>query len=235
MTLSGGEKQRVAIGRALLADPRLILMDEPLASLDSARKDEILPFIEELSSELGIPIIYVSHAMDEIIRLADTLVLISDGEIAAVGSVEELTSRLDLRPMTGRYEAGSVLHATVSHHNHLSLNDNTFRVPLLNLPTGRELRIRIRARDVSIALIAPQDISILNVFPGTITEIDEDGSPQVDVLIDIGAPIWARISRHSLSKLNLHLGKKAYVMIKAIAIGRYSLGGINRTEMSSNT
>ena len=240
MTLSGGEKQRVAIGRALLADPRLILMDEPLASLDSARKDEILPFIEELSSELGMPIIYVSHAMDEIIRLADTLVLISDGEIAAIGSVEELTSRLDLRPMTGRYEAGSVLHATVSHHNaehgltYLSFNNNTFRVPLLDLSTGRELRIRIRARDVSIALSAPQDISILNVFPGTITEIDEDGSTQVDVLIDIGAPIWARISRHSLSKLNLHPGKKAYVMIKAIAIGRYSLGGTTRSGMPSN-
>jgi len=239
-TLSGGEKQRVAIGRALLADPRLILMDEPLASLDSARKDEILPFIEELSSELGMPIIYVSHTMDEIIRLADTLVLMSDGRIEALGTVEALTSRLDLRPMTGRYEAGSVLHATIAHHNieqgltYLSFNNNTFKVPLLELPRGRELRIRIRARDVSIALTAPQDISILNVFPGTITEIDEDASLQVDVLIDIGVPIWARISRHSLSMLDLHPGKKTYVLIKAIAINRYSLGGLTRSGMSTN-
>lgn len=238
-TLSGGEKQRVSIGRALLADPRLLLMDEPLASLDSARKDEILPFIDELSAELNLPIIYVSHAMDEIVRLADTLVLISDGEIAAVGPVEELTSRLDLRPMTGRYEAGSVLAVTVAGHDEpdgltrLSFAGGVFRVPLVDIPVGRELRIRIRARDVSIALSDPKDISINNVFSGEIREISEANSDQADVLIFAGEPIWARISKYSVNRLALTPGKPVYAMIKAIAIDRYSLGGIGRRNRST--
>ena len=129
--LSGGEKQRVAIGRALLAAPRLLLMDEPLASLDAPRKAEILPFIERLRDELHVPVIYVSHAMEEIVRLADTLVLLSDGKVAAVGSVEELTSRLDLRPLTGRYEAGAVIRTTLAGH------DVTFGLSELAIPGGR--------------------------------------------------------------------------------------------------
>ena len=113
-SLSGGERQRVALGRALLASPNLLLMDEPLASLDALRKQEILPFIERLRDHFDIPIVYVSHDMDEIIRLADTLILIDEGRVAAIGSVEDLTSRLDLRPLTGRYEAGSVIAAEVA-------------------------------------------------------------------------------------------------------------------------
>lgn len=228
--LSGGEKQRVSIGRALLANPRLILMDEPLASLDTARKDEILPFIEEMSSELEIPIIYVSHAMDEIVRLADTLVLMSDGEIAAVGSVEELTSRLDLRPMTGRYEAGSVIGVRVESHGdqdgltQLNFPSGTFHVPKLDLPIGHELRIRIRARDVSIALEFPNNISINNILPGEIKEISKDSGDLVDILIDAGAPIWARISRNSINRLKLEPGKRVFAMVKAVAIDRYSMG-----------
>jgi molybdate transport system ATP-binding protein len=232
--LSGGEKQRVSIGRALLADPQLLLMDEPLASLDSSRKDEILPYIEELSSELSLPIIYVSHAMDEIIRLSDMLVLMSDGTIAAVGSVEELTSRLDLRPMTGRYEAGSVINVTVSGHDevegltHLAFSGGTILVPSIELPIGREFRIRIRARDVSISLEDPKFISINNVLPGIIKELGKESGDLIDVLIDVGAPIWARVSRSSLSRLELTPGKHVFAMIKAVAIDRYSLGGIGR-------
>ncbi|MGB0552470.1 MAG: molybdenum ABC transporter ATP-binding protein [Alphaproteobacteria bacterium] len=237
--LSGGEKQRVSIGRALLADPQLLLMDEPLASLDSSRKDEILPFIEELSSELNIPIIYVSHAMDEIIRLADMLVLMSDGEIAAVGSVEELTSRLDLRPMTGRYEAGSVINVVISKHDeaegftHLTFSGGTFLVPRIELPPGRKFRIRIRARDVSLALDNPQKISINNVFPGVIKELGTGSGDLIDVLIDAGAPIWARVSRSSVSRLELRPGKQVFTMIKAVAIDRYSLGGVGREKATS--
>ncbi len=228
--LSGGEKQRVSIGRALLANPRLILMDEPLASLDTTRKDDILPFIEEMSSELEIPIIYVSHAMDEIVRLADTLVLMSDGKIAAVGSVEELTSRLDLRPMTGRYEAGSVIGVRVENHGdqdgltQLSFPNGTFHVPKLDLPIGHELRIRIRARDVSIALEFPNNISINNILPGQIKEISKDSGDLVDILIDAGAPIWARVSRYSINRLKLEPGKRVFAMVKAVAIDRYSMG-----------
>ena len=201
-----------------------------MASLDTARKDEILPFIEEMSSELEIPIIYVSHAMDEIVRLADTLVLMSDGEIAAVGSVEELTSRLDLRPMTGRYEAGSVIGVRVESHGdqdgltQLNFPSGTFHVPKLDLPIGHELRIRIRARDVSIALEFPNNISIKNILPGEIKEISKDSGDLVDILIDAGAPIWARISRNSINRLKLEPGKRVFAMVKAVAIDRYSMG-----------
>jgi molybdate transport system ATP-binding protein len=237
-TLSGGEKQRVAIGRALLANPRLLLMDEPLASLDSARKDEILPFIEQLATELDFPIIYVSHAMDEIVRLADTLVLLSEGEIAAVGSVEEITSRLDLRPLTGRYEAGSVISAIVDGHDQvdgltrLSFTGGILRVPRIEMAVGRELRIRIRARDVSVALNKPKNISINNVFPGIIKEIGEDQGSQIDILIDTGMPIWARVSRYSKKRLNLDVGTPVHVMIKAVAIDRHSLGLSRRSHES---
>src|SRR3546814_3874252 len=146
-------------------------MDEPLAALDQPRKEEILPFIEQLKSELDLPIVYVSHSMQEIVRLADTLVLMSHGRIEAVGPLEELTSRLELRPLTGRYDAGAVVTATVAGQDkmfgltELRFAGGRLKVPHLNLPLGQALRVRIRARDVSIALAPPRDISILNVIP----------------------------------------------------------------------
>ena len=233
-SLSGGEKQRVSIGRALLANPRLLLMDEPLASLDSARKNEILPFIEEFSSELKIPIIYVSHAMEEIIRLADTIILISDGRIATVGSMEDVTSRLDLRPLTGRYEAGSVIRAVVTGHEQendltqLDFAGGSLRIPRIPSAPGHQLRIRIRARDVSLAIDKPQNISVMNIFPGVISEISEQDDAAVDILVDTGVPIWARISKASVKSLDLVPGKRVHAMVKAVAIDRYSLGGIRQ-------
>ena len=234
--LSGGEKQRVALGRALLANPRLLLMDEPLAALDQPRKDEILPFIEQLKSELDLPIVYVSHSMQEIFRLADTLVLISNGRIEAVGAVEELTSRLDLRPLTGRYEAGAVLATTVAGQDkmfgltELRFAGGRLRVPYLNLPLGQTLRVRIRARDVSIALTPPENISILNVIPCSIKEIGEEKSPQVDLQLDAGgAAIWSRITARSRAALGLQPGQQVYALIKSVAIDRQSLGqGLGR-------
>jgi molybdate transport system ATP-binding protein len=160
--LSGGEKQRVALGRALLANPQLLLMDEPLAALDQARKDEVLPFIEALHGELAVPIVYVTHSMDEILRLADSMILMADGQVAAQGPVEELTARLDLRPLTGRYEAGAVLTARVAGIDRryglseLSFAGGRLRVPGLDVPLGTRLRIRVRARDVALALEAPR-------------------------------------------------------------------------------
>ncbi len=229
--LSGGEKQRVALGRALLANPRLLLMDEPLAALDQQRKAEVLPFIEQLRDDLGIPIVYVSHAMEEVIRLADTLVLVSDGRTVAVGAVDELTSRLDLRPLTGRYEAGAVIEARVVRHDEefelseLAFPGGTLRVPGLDLAPGADLRIRIRARDVALALEPPKDISILNVFPGEVRDIGAEPGAQVDILLDLGGTaLWARITARSRQDLGLTVGSRVYALVKAVAIDRHALG-----------
>lgn len=234
--LSGGEKQRVALGRALLANPKILLMDEPLAALDQPRKDEVLPFIEQLRDEMALPIVYVSHSMQEIVRLADTLVLMSEGEVKAVGSVEELTSRLDLRPLTGRYEAGAVLTTSVAGQDkafgltELRFAGGRLRVPHLKLPLGQSLRVRIRARDVSIALYPPENISILNMVECKIKDMSEENSPQVDVQLDArGTAIWARITARSCKALNLRPGLKVFALIKSVAIDRQSLGRRDRT------
>ncbi|MFQ6018655.1 MAG: molybdenum ABC transporter ATP-binding protein [Kiloniellaceae bacterium] len=229
--LSGGEKQRVALGRALLANPRLLLMDEPLAALDQPRKDEILPFIERLRDEFAIPIVYVSHSMPEIVRLADTMVLMSDGRVEAVGPVEELTSRLELRPLTGRYEAGAVLEACVTGQDaangltELAFAGGSLWVPRLDLPQGTALRLRIRARDVALALQRPQGISVLNVFQCVVGDIGTEEGPQVDLRLDAGgASLWARITTRSLNELGLRPGSPVYALVKAVAIDRHSLG-----------
>lgn len=231
--LSGGERQRVAVGRALLASPKLLLMDEPLASLDAARKQEILPFIERLRDQFVVPIVYVSHAMDEIIRLADTLVLVDGGQVAAVGPVEDLTSRLDLRPLTGRYEAGSVIAATVADHDddfnltELSFAGGTFRLPRIDNPVGSSVRVRIRARDVSLSLSNPQGVSELNIFKGRIMEIDQSAarsqSTQIDIRVDIGVPLWVRITRRALHDLGLQDGSEVYTLVKSTSIDRQTL------------
>lgn len=231
--LSGGERQRVAIGRALLASPLLLLMDEPLASLDGPRKQEILPFIERMRDRFEVPIVYVTHAMDEIIRLADTLVLVDHGQVAAVGPVEDLMSRLDLRPLTGRYEAGSVIAATVAGHDVefgltcLAFPGGIFRVPGIDLPDGATVRVRIRARDVSLSLDPPKGVSELNVFEGVVSEIGAptDGShdTDVDIRLDIGVPLWVRITRRSLHDLGIRPGMTVSALVKSTSIDRRSL------------
>jgi molybdate transport system ATP-binding protein len=229
--LSGGEKQRVALGRALLAKPRLLLMDEPLASLDQPRKEEVLPFIERLRDELDLPIVYVTHAMEEIVRLADTMVLIDDGRVAATGPVEEITGRLELRPLTGRYEAGATLPVTVARHepsdqlSALAFDGGELFVRQLDLPEGARLRVRVRARDVAIALSPPPDSSMLNVLPGTVDEIGSDSGALVDLRIAVGGhALWARITKRSLRRLGLVEGTPVYALIKTVAIDRYNVG-----------
>lgn len=228
--LSGGEKQRVAIGRALLSAPRLLVMDEPLAALDAMHKAEILPYIERLRDDAGIPIVYVSHAMAEVVRLADTMVILDDGKAVASGGVAEIMGRLDLRPLTGRHEAGAVLAVTVRGHDktfgltELGFSGGRLWVPGLDAALGSGLRIRIRARDVALSLTAPTDTSFLNVLPASVVEIDAGDGPQAEVLLDIGAPLIARVTRKSLAGLDLHPGKQVFALIKAAAIDRHALG-----------
>lgn len=229
--LSGGEKQRVAIGRALLASPRVLLMDEPLASLDTARKDEILPYIERLRDELRIPIVYVSHAVAEVARLATTVVLLSDGTVEAVGPVASIMTRLDLFPLTGRYEAGAVVETEVlSHDDAVQLTTlrapvGMLRVPQLPLAVGTPVRVRIRARDVMIALQRPEGLSALNVLEGRIAEIGPDPGPIVELRLDCGgSTLLARVTRQSVQSLGLAPGRPIYAVVKSIAFDRHSLG-----------
>jgi molybdate transport system ATP-binding protein len=232
-SLSGGEKQRVALGRALLAGPRLLLMDEPLAALDQQRKAEILPFIERLRDELAIPIVYVTHAMEEIVRLADTLVLMSEGRVAAVGTVEDLTSRLDLRPLTGRFEGGAVLRCVVADHDsgfgltRLAFPGGRISVARLDLPLGTTVRVRVRARDVVLALERPAGLSIRNAFPARVIEIAAADGPAVDLRLDIGSEgksvmLWARVTRRALAELKLEIGSAVHALVKTVALDRSS-------------
>lgn len=229
--LSGGEKQRVAIGRALLAQPRILLMDEPLAALDVPRRGEILDYIERLRDELHIPIVYVSHSVPEITRLADTVVVLSEGKCLAVGDVDAVMGRLDLKPATGRYEAGSLIDTHVTAHDAehqlttLTFEGGELIVPRLEASIGERVRARIRARDVSLSVQRPTAISILNILPGHVTFIDEETGPVVDVQLAVGsATFTARITRRSFQQLGIHSGQELYALVKAVSFDQRSVG-----------
>ncbi len=228
--LSGGEKQRVAIGRALLPGPRVLLMDEPLASLDARRKDEILPYLERLRDEAGVPIVYVSHSVAEVTRLATTIVLVSDGQVRAVGPVQEVMSRAELYPLTGRFEAGAVLTASVAAHDRqwdLSELTGSFGklvVPRLEAPVGAAMRVRIRARDVILAVSPPMGISALNVLTGRIENVVPVDEGAVEVQLRVGNErLLARITRRSHEALGLVPDREVFALIKTVAIDRRSL------------
>jgi molybdate transport system ATP-binding protein len=229
--LSGGEKQRVAIGRALLASPRLLLMDEPLASLDAARKDEILPYIERLRDQAGVPIVYVSHVVAEVARLASTIVLISDGRVRAVGPLREVMGRAELYPLAGRFEAGAVLAVRVAAHDaHWGLTElagafGKLTVPLLPTPVGASLRVRIRARDVILAASPPTGISALNILAGRVEAVIPIEDAALEVQLRLGDErLLARVTRRSGAMLGLSPGREIFAVIKTVAIDRRSLG-----------
>jgi molybdate transport system ATP-binding protein len=228
--LSGGEKQRVAIGRALLTSPRLLLLDEPLASLDETRKEDILPFIERLRDEAQVPIVYVSHSLAEVTRLATTVVAIQDGRIVAVGVPTDVLGRADLIASDAA-EAGALIEAAVAAHDP-SFGLTTLRsaagelqAPRLDLPLGTPVRVRIRARDVMIATARPDGLSALNVLPGRVVALDGAGEGSVEVALDCGGVrLAARLTRKSVDALALAPGREVYAVIKSVALDRDALG-----------
>lgn len=224
-TLSGGERQRVAIGRALLAQPRLLLMDEPLASLDAGRKAEILPYLARLKQALALPIIYVTHALDEVLFLADTLVLLEQGRVTASGPIAELTARGDL-PLAARDDAGAVLEARVAEHHparRLSLlraGPLALWVPLAQAQLGSRLRVRIPAREVILATEAPAGISLHNILPTQVVAISEDAVRHTALVeLAVGdAHLLARITPDAVARLQLLPGRPVLALVKSMSV-----------------
>ena len=222
--LSGGERQRVAIARALALNPQILLMDEPLASLDAKRKHEILPFLSRLHSELAIPVLYVTHSQQEVAQLADTLVIMEDGRVQASGPLAEMQSRLDV-PLAQDRDAATVWQATVSEHEtdyyltRVVFADGALSLPLVAAAVGTPLRVQIYARDVSIALEAPTATSILNVLPATVTGLADDHGGRTVVRLQVGnQALLAHITRKSALLLGLHADMAVYVQIKGTSI-----------------
>jgi molybdate transport system ATP-binding protein len=237
--LSGGERQRVAVARAILASPRLLLMDEPLAALDSAARHEILPYLERLHASLATPIVYVSHSAAEVQRLADHLLLLRNGRVTAAGAVSEIATRLDLLPWAPEAELGAVVEARVAEHDerfeltYLDFAGGRLSLPRLAAAVGSSQRVRVLARDVSLALLRPEQTSILNIFPARVLEVADGGGGAAGasaadlgvprrlplVRVDVGgAVLLAQITRKSLVGLELAPGVAVYAVVKGVAL-----------------
>jgi len=222
--LSGGERQRVAIARALLVSPRLLLMDEPLAALDLRRKQEILPYLERLHDELAVPILYVSHAPDEVARLADHLVLLDAGRVVASGPLGATLARADLPPAFAD-DAGVVLDTVLAGHepddlSRLEFAGGALLVGRRKEAVGTRLRCRIHARDVSLALERPQGVSIVNLLPAETTAVVATDTPgHVLVQLHVGpTPVLARITERSRRELGIAPGRRVWVQVKGVAL-----------------
>lgn len=222
--LSGGQRQRVAIARALAMSPSILLMDEPLSALDKDSKNAIFPYLEMLRREFEIPVIYVSHALEEVSRISDYLVLMNGGSVTSHGEIQAMLTHVD-SPLARAENAESIVNAVVSGH------DDTYHLTYLDSPAGRftviakaldigtEVRLRIAARDVSLTLSAQIDTSILNVFAATVHELKEDGAAQLIVKLDINSvPLLARITKKSAVALDLKEGKLVYAQVKSVAL-----------------
>lgn len=235
--LSGGEKQRVSLGRALLSQPQLLLLDEPLGSLDVARRQEVLPYLEALRDRLSIPMVYVSHEFEEVLRLATHLVLLDAGRVVAEGTVTEMSLRPELRSIVGPELAGSVVEGVVTAVNatagvaDVSVGSGTLRVSLRDAVPGTHLRLQLLARDVILATRAIDGLSVRNAVCGAIAEISPDVEDTVLVSVDIGgAIVLSRITRAALAALRLHTGQPVWALMKAVSMRGHTFRAPVRPE-----
>lgn len=224
--LSGGERQRVGIARALATSPRVLLMDEPLASLDAQRKAEVLPYLERLAAELEVPIVYVSHAVDEVARLADHVVFLEAGRVAATGATGDVMTRLEL-PLAHGDAAASIIDAVVSSlEPQYFLSYATFaggQISLINSQrkVGDVVRVRVQARDVSISLLRPASTSVQNIFSATVVGLADDSPGQVMVALSAGGTrLLARLTQKSVAALALVPGTPVFAQVKGVAVLR---------------
>jgi molybdate transport system ATP-binding protein len=228
-SLSGGEQQRVAIGRALVGNPQLLLMDEPLSSLDVRRKREIAPHIESLPRTFGVPVLYVTHNLDEVARLAADVLLIAGGRAAGQGTVTDVLQRVDLPSFADERQTGAVLHACVRSRQagiaELDLGKQVLLVPLAEIRDGARLRVRVHASDVAIATVRPRHISIRNVLEASILRIDAGAGPYVEVLLAVDEQqLRSRITRDALQELELQVGQPVFALVKSVALEGSLLG-----------
>ncbi|WP_353473356.1 molybdenum ABC transporter ATP-binding protein [Salipiger sp. H15] len=233
--LSGGEKQRVAIGRALLSAPRMILADEPLAALDEARKSEILPYFERLRAEASIPILYVSHSAAEVARLATTVVALEAGRVTRQGPAAEVLADPAVTPLGAR-AAGAVLHATVARHHddgltELDATGTPLFIPRLGAAPGTQVRVRIAAHEVILSRARPEGLSALNIISGHVQEIRSGEGPGMLVSLETGAGrVLARITRRSAAALELAPGVPCHAVMKTVAVAPEDIGGPVRND-----
>lgn len=220
--LSGGEQQRVAMGRVLLNGPQVILMDEPLSALDLHRKAEIIPYIERLSEEFSIPVLYVTHNVEEVTRLASNMLLLTAGRIAARGEIASVLERVDLWPLTGRLEGGAVIQAAVEANRKgmttLDVEGQSLRIPAIDVAPGTVVRLRIQARDVALATHRPENVSIRNILMARLLSIDLDETVFAEVLLQIGDQhLRSRVTREAVEDLKLQEGQDVFALIKSVA------------------
>jgi molybdate transport system ATP-binding protein len=228
--LSGGEKQRVAIGRAILSNPQLLLMDEPLAALDEGRKAEILPYLERLRDELSLPILYVSHSVAEVARLATTVVLLEAGRVVASGTAAEILADPAMAPVMGLREAGAMLTARLVAQEgdgltRFETGGGPLWLPQVSASAGAVLRLRILAQDVMLAVERPRGISALNVLAGRVEEIRMGEGPGAMVRLRVGEEVLlARVTRRSVGALELSPGKPVFAVLKAVSVAQENVG-----------
>ncbi len=225
LTLSGGEKQRVAIGRAILSDPTVLLLDEPLSALDAKRKFEILPFLENVRDAFDIPMVYISHSVDEVTRLADYLVVLEEGGVCAKGEIADVLRELDIRGSGEYLEAGSLLSGQCIEFDEsfklarVVVEGQEIYLPIYQPAVGQELRLRVKANDVAIARRRPVDVSILNMLDCEVHSVEETGPYHCDVNLVLGSQyLRARITRKSVHDMKLAAGQQCVAMLKAVAL-----------------